>query len=385
MENFFLEIKKVLFFNPGHEESLLFLAMLYAANDMYSNAINSFTKILQADPENREALFYSALCCLSLNEKEKGEALLNSLLSITPEDSDTLTILGYLKKPVDIDKAIDFFKGAIKSETGFDLMDYASLFYAVCLMKKGEYDTAYQELSKLEPFSESKPLDYKSELYFSLAWAAHKNGKPVLSEKWWEKLVGFNFTYLDLFGQYKIHNLLSFEMVNKKWNDMFKNMTIPALKLLLARYKGLNIKNMESEFDNWSLGKRQKGKGKIKNVTCYTIEEFINLNFNELLSFSKKIIETMSYRVDTEIDNKSGYDCITQPDLNGNCHYVQIRNWNSIVSDVPIKELYNLMEKKNVPKGILVTSGTFTQKAQKAAMDLGISLIDKNELKTLMF
>lgn len=385
MENFFLEIKKVLFFNPNHSESILFLAMLYAANDMYSKAIVNFLMILNSEPNNKDSLFYMALCSLSLNERDKCEYYLNNLLTLEPDNPDALTVMGYLKKPTDLDIAIDYFNRAINTEKNFDLMDYAPLYNAVCLMKKHEYEEAYLQLSNIEIFAENKTLDYKSELYFSLAWAAHKNGKPVLSEKWWEKLVTINFTYMDLFGQYKIHNLLSFEMVNKKWNDMYKSMTLPSIKIILAQYTNLNIRNMESVYDDWALGKKQKKSTRKKNITCYTISEFINLNYNELLSFSKKIVEKMSFRVEKELDNKSGYDCITQKDLNGHTHLIQVRNWSSIVSDGPVKELYNAMQKKDVNKGILVIAGMFTKKAQKAGMDLGISLIDKEELKALMF
>lgn len=385
LDEFYLVLRKILFFSPSHSESLFFLGVFAAASEILGRGAELLRKVIAAEPDNLDAMVYLALCEVFRGDREKGDYFLNRVLSLDPSNLHARFILACLTKESDPAKAFQYISGVIEGPREYEMRPRAQLIHGGLLLKRGNPKAAMETFLSAFDEGKDKTSDYLSDLYFGMAWTSMLLGDHVQADAWWQELVKINFNFMDLYAQFQQKTALSAEFIERKWNDRFELITCPSLPTFLKEFTAVKIKNLDSIYEDWELVKLNKGQPRKGKVDCHSLTEFRNLSFTQLLTFSKNIMDKMGLKVDREIDTKDGYDCITKRDLGGRIAYLQIRTWSSVISDVPVRELHNKMEKLGVDLGILVVAGDFTHKAMKLAMDLGITLVDKDELSALMF
>jgi tetratricopeptide (TPR) repeat protein len=382
-EDFYLELRKVIFFDSTHTESIFFTGVFYAANDLISRAVEALTTVLEREPQNNAALIYLSLCLVFRSESDKAEYHLNQILKSDQSHPDAHFLIACLKKSREPDEALRHLDKCLAS-SNFRHTLRAVLLKSFILTDMHKYEEAADLLLRYPP-DEKTNKDIAADLLLTHAWAAHMAGRKNESVQCWEDLVKINFSYMELYAQYNLNNIFSMEIVEHKWRDRFEMFHCPSPTAYLENYANVNLRNLDSIYDDWELCKMNKGLPSKGPVTCYTLTDFRKLSLSELLGFSKKIVEKMGYRVAQEMESKEGYDCITKKDYNDRVFFVQIRNWSSVTSDVPVRNLAEKMEKEGLRNGVLVIAGDFTNKAIKLGMDLGINLVDKDELNALVF
>lgn len=385
LDEFYLVLRKIIFFSPSHTESLFFLGVFSAAAEVLGRAAELLRKVIAAEPDNLDATVYLALCEIYRGDREKGDYFLNRVLNLDPGNLNASFILACLLKETDSDRAFGLVSRVVEGPRDYEMRPRAQLVYGGLLLKRGNPKAALDAFLSALDEGKDKSSEFLSDLYFGLAWTSMVLGDLVQADSWWQELAKINFNFIDMYAQFQQKTALSNEFIERKWNDRFELLTCPPLPAFLKEFTAVKIKNLDSIYEDWEMVKLNKGQPRKGKVECHSLTEFKNLTFTQLLIFSKKIIEKMGLKVDSEIETRDGYDCITKKDHAGRAAYLQIRNWSSVISDVPVRELHNKMEKSGTDLGILVVAGDFTHKAMKLAMDLGITLVDKDELSALMF
>ena len=88
----------------------------------------------------------------------------------------------------------------------------------------------------------------------------------------------------------------------------------------------------------------------------------------------------------TKKTGDGGIDIIAynkQPVIGGK-YIIQCKRYNGSVGEPIIRDLYGVVCSERANKGILITTGTFTQSAKKFALDKQIELIDGHDFEQLL-
>ena len=116
----------------------------------------------------------------------------------------------------------------------------------------------------------------------------------------------------------------------------------------------------------------------------YDIQNLSGIEFEEVC---KKLLMNMGFEVrTTKKTGDGGIDLVVynkQP-LMGGIYIVQCKRYAGSVGEPIIRDLYGVVTAERVNKGILITTGEFTQSAKKFAENKPIELIDKRLLMDLL-
>lgn len=100
-----------------------------------------------------------------------------------------------------------------------------------------------------------------------------------------------------------------------------------------------------------------------------------------------KLLVNMGFDVETtKATGDGGIDLVAynkQPIIKGK-YIIQCKRWSSSVGEPILRDLYGTMTNERANKGILITSGTFTQSAIKFAEGKPLELIDRGQLEDLL-
>ena len=114
------------------------------------------------------------------------------------------------------------------------------------------------------------------------------------------------------------------------------------------------------------------------------IEELSGIEFEEIC---KKLLERMGFNVETtKVVGDGGIDLIaysTQPFVSGK-YIIQCKRYSGSVGETIIRDLYGVVSAERANKGILLTTGVFTEPAMKFAQDKNIELIDGGKLHSYL-
>ena len=132
-----------------------------------------------------------------------------------------------------------------------------------------------------------------------------------------------------------------------------------------------------SAFNSWHKSRlldSQKDIDAIRSLHWKTFEELINEAYRR---------QGYSVSANPGKGSDGGIDLTLR--RNGETVLVQCKHWKAYKVDVKVvRELYGLVVAENASKGIVVTSGTFTQPAKDFAKDKPIELIDSKALVRLI-
>lgn len=123
------------------------------------------------------------------------------------------------------------------------------------------------------------------------------------------------------------------------------------------------------------------------------MDSFIKLSDIDLLdgvqfeNLIYKLLVNMGFDVETtKTTGDGGIDLVAynkQPIIKGK-YIIQCKRWSSSVGEPILRDLYGAMTHERASKGILITSGTFTQSAIKFVEGKPLELIDRGQLEDLL-
>lgn len=120
------------------------------------------------------------------------------------------------------------------------------------------------------------------------------------------------------------------------------------------------------------------------NIKLTDIDLLDGVKFENLIN---QLLTNMDFDVETtKTTGDGGIDLIAynkQPITKGK-YIIQCKRWNSSVGEPILRDLYGVVTNERANKGILITSGLFTQNAVKFAEGKPLELIDRRQLESLL-
>ena len=138
-ESAFPYLKKAVALAPGR------VIRRYFVLGKHQEAIDVLHDVLSDEPDNAEAIYWTALAYESLGDFQKTERYLREAIALDPEYADALNALGYFfaENGTNLDEAVDLIKKALKKspqEAGY--LDSLGWAY----FKQGKLDEALRQL-----------------------------------------------------------------------------------------------------------------------------------------------------------------------------------------------------------------------------------------------
>ena len=155
--------KRVIQLNPQDSYAQIYLAEKYANSGQIQLAVSALEQAIKGSPSDVEALKDYAFLSLKLNQEllwKKAKKALETANKIRPDDAEILMNYGYtLYLSGEIEKSVEQYKKSIQQKPDWDIT-YYNLALAYERLRK--YDLAKQSYQKVSEINPNGPLNNKS-------------------------------------------------------------------------------------------------------------------------------------------------------------------------------------------------------------------------------
>ena len=149
-ENVFEETYRKVQANPKNVDDLYHLADLYDRQGRYQQAVDTFRKVIELDPDLGYAYFKMGTAYSRMNQPEKAIEVLRQAAEIMPNNPVVLNNLGIAYGKIDrLDEEIAAFKKALEIRPRYSS---ARLNLALVYLKQGDRQHAQEQYEALKEF-----------------------------------------------------------------------------------------------------------------------------------------------------------------------------------------------------------------------------------------
>lgn len=132
-------------------------AYCYVKEDNFNEGLKTITTALKEFPDNPDLLFTQGSIYDSMDQQDKAFAIMEKLLTISPEDPRVMNYIGYTlaEKGKDLDRALELLEAAHQA---MPQAEYITDSLAWVHYKLGNYDLAWQYIQQCLALAEEDPV-----------------------------------------------------------------------------------------------------------------------------------------------------------------------------------------------------------------------------------
>ncbi|MCK9223869.1 MAG: tetratricopeptide repeat protein [Candidatus Muirbacterium halophilum] len=387
-DKYYIENKKILEIDPNDKEALFEIAYFLLGTGNYDKALEPFDKLTKLNPDYTEGLFYQGICFLSKKWFKEGKECFEKVLNQDENLGEAYFYYGYILKEYSSPEAIKVFEDAIDKFKDDRFVTQAAIASAVTAISQNLIDIAVTVLNKHLSYLDIEDERRKDFLY-NLGWAYFFKGDIEAAVANWEEVSSLDMNYQNIAEVLNPEVNRNFEEMERIYALFSSNITYPTGREFINFKNEYDVNQLEQSLGLWK--QRMIAIAKERGVYLGPVRSAKVLSILSKIKFkniSYKVITSLGYIIDKEIIVKDGVDFVAYKRGSRKTEkiFFRIRNWTDIIQEDHINQMLTDIKNSgdNIKTKTLMICGKFSKKAKEYAENKSVKLYDERVVSSIL-